>query len=488
MSTPSPAPMTGAHKLQLGLVMLAAGILYVVHSFLRFARFESRGYDLGIFDQAVRQYAMFKAPIVPVKGVDFNLLGDHFHPILAVLAPFYWIWNDPRMLGIVLALLLVSTAIPVYLFTRPRFGHLGALLTSAALLLWWPFQAIVNWDFHEIAFGVPIMAWIIWAFDKGRYWLVVGLSASLLLVREDMGITMVAVGIVLLFHRQWLKAALTAALGLLGYLAVTGYLIPLFSPEGEFSYWQYTALGATAGAAVVFLATHPLQSIAILFDHQLKWALWLLTFLPLALLPFASPYVILGAPLFLSRLFNDRLNTWAPVYQYDAIMAPILIMSAVHVLGKLAVRFNWRRARIIGPAWLLSISVIATLFFPMVFPLGKTVTGQGWPPAELITAKERAVAMVPDGVCIEAADSLVPHLTTRTYVGLHGDIGDDLSSWMIIDFNVEELGGWDPLTPDQALERATELGFTPVAPEDQGILVLHRDIPVDPVCSSYLQR
>ncbi len=480
--------MTGAQKLHLGLVMGAAGILYVIHSFLRFARFESRGYDLGIFDQAVRQYAMFKAPIVPVKGVDFNLLGDHFHPILAVLAPFYWIFNDPRMLGIVLALLLISTAIPVYLFTRTRFGHLGALLTSAALLLWWPFQAMVNWDFHEIAFGVPLMAWIIWAFDKGRYWLVVGLSSSLLLVREDMGITMVAVGIVLLFHRQWAKAALTAALGLLGYLAVTGYFIPMFSPEGEFSYWQYTALGASAGAAVIFLLTHPLQSIAILFDHQLKWALWLLSFAPLLLLPFASPYVILGAPLFLSRLFNDRLNTWAPVYQYDAIMAPILIMSAVHVLGKLALRFNWRRVRLIAPIWLLSISVIATLFFPAVFPLHKTITGQGWPPAELIAAKQRAAAMIPDNVCVEAADSLVPHLTTRTYVGLHGDIGDDLASWMIIDFNVEELGGWDPLTPDQAMERALALGYEQVAPEDQGILVLHRDIPVDPVCSSYLQR
>ncbi|WP_231733480.1 DUF2079 domain-containing protein [Arthrobacter sp. NIO-1057] len=488
MSIPSPTPMTRAHKLHLGLVMLVAGILYVIHSFLRYSRFESRGYDLGIFDQAVRQYSMFKAPIVPIKGVGFNLLGDHFHPILVLLAPFYWIWNDPRMLGIVLALLLISTAIPVYLFTRPRFGHLGALLTSVALLLWWPFQAIVNWDFHEVAMGVPIMAWIIWAFDKGRYWLVVGLATSLLTVREDMGITMVAVGIVLLFHRQWFKAALTAVLGLLGYLAVTGYLIPLFSPEGEFSYWQYTALGATAGAAVVFLITHPLQSIAILFNHQLKWALWLLTFAPFVLLPFASPYLILGAPLFLSRLFNDRLNTWAPVYQYDAIMAPIVILSAVHVLHKLAVRFNWKRAGIFGPAWLVSISVIATLFFPMVFPLGKTITGQGWPSAELIAAKQKAVATIPDGVCIEAADSVVPHLTTRTYVGLHGDIGDDLSSWMIIDFNVEELGGWDPLTPDQALERATKLGFKPVAEEDQGILVLHRDIKTDPVCSSYLQR
>ncbi|MET0979511.1 MAG: hypothetical protein ABWX63_11900, partial [Paeniglutamicibacter terrestris] len=78
--------------------------------------------------------------------------------------------------------------------------------------------------------------------------------------------------------------------------------------------------------------------------------------------------------------------------------------------------------------------------------------------------------------------------TTRTYVGLHGDIGTDLSSWMIIDFNEQELGGWDPLNPPQALDRANALGFTEVAPIDEGILVLHRDIPTDPTCSNYLQR
>ena len=350
MPTKTPAKMTRPQKLHLGLAMVLAGVLYVAHAFLKFKNYESRGYDLGIFDQAVRQYALFKAPIVPIKGVDFNLLGDHFHPILALLAPLYWIWADPRMLGIALAALLVSTAIPVYLFTRPRFGHLGALLTAAALLLWWPFQSIVNWEFHEVAFGVPIMAWIIWAFDRGRYWLVVGLASSLLLVREDMGITMVAVGIVLLFHKQWVKAGLTMAIGLAGYLVVTSYLIPLFSPAGTFTYWQYTALGASAGAAIVFLLTHPFQSIGILFNHQLKVLLWLLSFVPLALLPLASPYVILGAPLLLSRLFNDRLNTWAPVYQYDAIMAPILILSAVHVLGKLIDRYGWVKIKVIAPA------------------------------------------------------------------------------------------------------------------------------------------
>ncbi len=488
MPNNTPASVSRAQKLQLGTAMALAGVLYVAHSFLRFSNFESRGYDLGIFDQAARQYSMFKAPIVPIKGVDFNLLGDHFHPILVLLAPFYWIWNDPRMLGIVLALLLVSTAIPVYLFTRPRFGHLGALLTAAALLLWWPFQAIVNWEFHEIAFGVPLMAWIIWAFDRSRHWLVVGLSAVLLLVREDMGITVVAVGIVMLFHKQWAKAALLAVAGLGGYVVATSHLIPLFSPAGEFTYWQYTALGVSAGAAIAFLVTHPFASIAILFDHQLKVALWLLSFLPLALLPLASPYVILGAPMLLSRLFNDRLNTWAPVYQYDAIMAPILVLSAVHVLGRAMKRFGWKKIRVIAPAWLLAFALIGTLFFHSVFPLGRTLTGANWSPGTLVAAKERAVALIPDGVCVEAADTLVPHLTTRTYVGMMGDIGTELSSWMIIDFNEQELGGWDPLNPPQALERAHALGFSEVAPIDDGLLVLHRDIPVDPVCSSYLHR
>jgi uncharacterized membrane protein len=32
-----------------------------------------------------------------VKGTP-NLLGDHFHPALMLLAPAYWIWNDTCVL------------------------------------------------------------------------------------------------------------------------------------------------------------------------------------------------------------------------------------------------------------------------------------------------------------------------------------------------------------------------------------------------------
>ncbi len=481
-------PVSRAHKLQLAAVMVGATVLYVAHSLLRHRNFEAKGYDLGIFDQAVHQYSLFKAPIVPIKGVDFNLLGDHFHPIIALFAPLYWIWPDPRMLNFGMITLLVVTAIPVYLFSRKHLGHRGGLLTASALLLWWPFQSMVNWDFHEVAFAVPLMAWIVWAFDAKRYWLVVGLSSLLLLVREDMGVTLIAVGIVLAFHRQWAKAILVAVVGVAGYLVVTEILVPHFAPADAMSYWQYTALGPTAGAAIVFILSHPLKSIALLFNHELKILLWLMSFVPLALLPFLSPYVILVAPSLLSRLFNDRLNTWAPVYQYDAMLAPVLIMASVHVLSKIIVRTGRKKLAVGAPAYLLILAFVCTLFIHAVFPLGRTLTGQNWTMPETAKAQARAVALIPDGVCVEAADTAVPHLVQRTYVGLHGDIGDDLSSWMIIDFNTDELGGWDPLSPQEALERGKDLGFEVVTRDDHGIWVLHRDIPVNQVCSDYLPQ
>ena len=66
--------------------------LYAAVSLTRHARLESAGFDLGIFEEAVRSYARLGAPVVALKGEGFNLLGDHFSPALAVLAPIYRLW------------------------------------------------------------------------------------------------------------------------------------------------------------------------------------------------------------------------------------------------------------------------------------------------------------------------------------------------------------------------------------------------------------
>ena len=214
---------------------------------------------------------------------------------------------------------------------------------------------------------------------------------------------------------------------------------------------------------------------------------------------------------------------WSPVYQYDAILGVIFLLAALEALARLLAwtdsraERRWGAARAEGPSsgsssavrWarsstavvapasrgrrlplvftttFLACAVLGTLVFPQVFPLQRTVTGSNWKLPEHARALDRAVQMIPDDVCVEAADNAVPHLVDRTYVGLHGDIGDELATWMIIDTTVEELGGWDPLTPDQALERGERLGYQVVSADDDGVWVLHRDRPVDPTCVGY---
>lgn len=456
------------------LALLAATV-YSTMSMLRYGTFRSSGYDLGIFDQVVRQYSAFLGPYSEIKGLTYNILGDHFHPIIAILGPLYWLWNDPRMLGIALAALMASSTYPVYLFCRTRLGHWGSLAVSAGYVFWWPIQSLVNFDFHEIAFGVPLMAWIILSLDRNRYVTVAVLSVILLGVREDMGFMVMAIALVVALRKRWKLALALFVTGAAGYLLTTGRIIPFFNRSASFGYWEYTSLGPTMGSAVAFMVSHPLKTAAILFDNGTKQFLWAALFVPLGLLPLLSPYVLLAAPILASRLLSDRPGTWSTAFQYNAILAPILVLAAVDVLSKLVKRFPLLQgAKAWAPA-AFAMSVAAGIaFIPGLFPIHNLVTGKAWERTAHMAAQQRVVNMIPSGVCVEADDRLVPHLTNRTNVGLLGR-QVDYASWAVVDFMQTDTGGGGDgnFTPFDALQFKEYYGFR-VVHEDDGIMVLYR--------------
>jgi uncharacterized membrane protein len=77
------------------LIALAVFAVYVPISVFRYLRFDPTSWDLGIFTEYVKQYASLHAPVVDIRGAGINLLGDHFHPIVALIAPFYRVF-PPR--------------------------------------------------------------------------------------------------------------------------------------------------------------------------------------------------------------------------------------------------------------------------------------------------------------------------------------------------------------------------------------------------------
>ena len=108
-SCPAPARSAKSADPVPWLIALAVFAAYVPISIFRYLRLDPASWDLGIFTE----YAGLHAPTAEIKGPGFNLLGDHFHPIVASIAPFFRLFPSPVTLLVAQALLAAVSVIPV---------------------------------------------------------------------------------------------------------------------------------------------------------------------------------------------------------------------------------------------------------------------------------------------------------------------------------------------------------------------------------------
>jgi uncharacterized membrane protein len=205
--------------------------LYAPFSLLQHRRLETFGYDLGIFDQAVRAYSRFQAPTSDIRGLGFNLYGDHFHPILVTIVPFYWIHSSPVTLLLVQSALLAVSVMPVARLAIGRIGRPGGNAVAAAYGLSWGIQAALAFDFHEVCFAVPLLAFGLVALAERRWRAVLLWMLPLLLVKEEFGLYLVMIGIVLLMRLRRRAGIGLIIVGLVVFGVVVGFVIPHFNPE-----------------------------------------------------------------------------------------------------------------------------------------------------------------------------------------------------------------------------------------------------------------
>src|SRR5712692_6728154 len=126
----TPAGLTSA------ALTVVAGAAYASISVFRHEHYASNAFDLAVQDQTVWGYSRFEFIYNTVLGIP-NLLGDHFHPILMVLAPFMWIWNSAGVLLVAQAILLALAGIPIYFWGERELGPLGGVAFQAAYLCFW---------------------------------------------------------------------------------------------------------------------------------------------------------------------------------------------------------------------------------------------------------------------------------------------------------------------------------------------------------------
>jgi uncharacterized membrane protein len=449
-----------------GLMAIAFAV-YSVFSVERHNQFGTAGYDLGIFDQAVRAYAHFKAPIVPLKGMGYNILGDHFHPIIALGAPFYWIWDDPRTLLILQAALIAASVPVVYRFAHRRVSAGASLVLAYVYAFGWGLQTLANFNFHEVAWGVPILALAIDALDRHDDRQLLIFAGLLLLVREDMGMLVILMGLLRLAWRPRRLGVVLIVAGAVGYELATAVILPHFAPGGKFAYWEYgPTLGKNLPDAVGNMITRPWHAIDLFFSPWVKSETILLLFAPVLLLPLRSRYTILVLPLLAQRFFEPvlRKNLWYPAYHYNALPWVILMLATIDGAARLGL-FDRERVRL----WLLStlaaVTTIAIAWGPSiagrnVFALHSLVTGKLWASSPIVAEQNTVIAQIPANVCVEADDRLSVHLTNRDYVTLppmqHGT-----ADFVVLDLSQKDVGNFGP-KPTAVLQTDEIAGYTAV--------------------------
>jgi len=472
-------PLAARHRLAVAVLTVVPAAGYIAYGLVQYATFRVGTFDLVIFDEAVRSYAHLQPGISPVKGVqdgfgpDFSLLGDHWSPAIAALAPLYWIYNGPQDLIVAQGVLLALAVPPLWSFTRRCCAAVtgpdspapvaAACLAAVTYALSWPVAEAVAAGFHEVAF-VPVLTAVFFErLAAGRIRTALAAAAGLLFVKEDMGLLVAGFGLFLLAARgprflpwlvRWapghpladrrrrmiLGAGLVAG-GFAATMLATFVLRPAFGGRAGY-YWAYWSLGSNARLAAGHALRDPLLVARLLVTPQVKlttmaWLAGVLLFLPLL-----SPITLAALPLLAERMLaSSQPNWWGTTFQYNAFIEMVLVCAAVDGAARIA---GWAAGRHAAagerhPArwdpgrWEVIVTAAACAAAVAVVPrfaLASLATPGFYGRDSQMRAEAAADAAVPPGVTVDAAQLLGPQLSGRDRVLLWGPSATS-AAWIV---------------------------------------------------------
>ncbi|MET9698281.1 DUF2079 domain-containing protein [Streptomyces sp. NPDC006529] len=443
--------------------MLAAVLFaaYTLLSVLRYARLETMSWDLGIFEQAVRAYAHLQAPVVDLKGPGTRILGDHFSPVTALLAPFYRLFPTPVTLLVAQAALFALSAVPVTRASVRLLGPARGLALGAAYGLSWGVQRAVEFDFHEICFAVPLLAFALEALLRRRTRAALLWALPLVLVKEDLGLTLAALACVAAWRarahdRRGVRlAALAAAFGTAASVLTFAVVIPAFNAAGDYDYWSKVAQ-AGPGAALtdglgVKLAT-------------LGWLLVPTT----GLLALRSPLLLVALPTLGWRFLSGDPHYWSTDWHYSAVLMPVLALALADAvdLSRHSPRPRLRAYALQVPSAVLAAALALSV---TTLPLARLAEPGTYRMPDRVAAAERLFAGIPDGARVEADVAPIARLTSRCRVFWIGGTRGLVPDWIVFESSPGDTG--DPREEARRLHPGAEFVR---ADEGGGFVLLRR--------------
>jgi uncharacterized membrane protein len=411
-------------------------------SVARHQAFFTGRFDLGNMVQAVWSTAEGRPlDTTELSGEQIIRLGAHVDPILIAFAPLWRIWPSPEMLLTAQAVIVATGAVPAYLLARRWLGdeRLG-LAFAGVYLLYLPLQYAVLFDFHPVTLATPLLLWAIWVAETERIWAFAGFGALAALTQEQVGLAVAVLAVwAAVRHPRIRRAASAVAVGALAWVVIAVFVIlPATSVEGANPHGvRYEPLGSSETEVLMTALTRPWEVAEVLATPG-RAAYLAALFLPLLLLPFLAPLLLLAAvPQFGVNLLAASGPPQSIEFHYTVVLIPILIAAAALGLSRLRARgLPGPTGRLLRRPGALAATLVGVgLVFAVVAGPLSPIPGSGSPHHGFSTdaetrAMQEAVDLIPESVPVSASNPVGAHLSDRERVHLFPLVAD--AEWVVV--------------------------------------------------------
>lgn len=273
-----------------------------------------------------------------------NFLGDHFNPILALLAVPLRFGDWPAWPLLAQAAAMVG-AIAVALELARKEHPLAAserLLLAFFFTLNIYFQTVHAFDMHPIAFA-PLAVITAYLLGKRNRWWAYYLLLPFFLfgIQEDVPLVFLGLSLAWFADRpRRLHSVITAVLSIVAFWFMVHEWIPSIGGPTVYT-TRYQTMGGSIDQIARTLVTHPWVPLKIFFIQGHIWPL-LRIFASFGFLPFGSGALLLGLlPPVMQQSLCDYDGQYGYGYHYSSNVLGFLMIGTVAALSRHKIRREW---------------------------------------------------------------------------------------------------------------------------------------------------
>lgn len=437
--------------------------------------------DLGLFYE---QYDNARGELLFSPTLGMSFMGEHFAPVLALLAPLVWIARDPLILLWIQAASLGLGALILWRYACERVGP-GALPLMVALV--WAISPInqqaVAYDFHMDMLEAPLVFAAALFMHRGWMWRTSLCFLGLWCVKEDTFLYTSALSVyafVVLQRRRW--AVLMAVVGLLQAGLVIGWWLPMVREsaiEGSFSTGgsetgyafaaRFSHLGASLKEIAMTAVTNPWYVVGHLLQGGRVGSV-LALFAPFLFVGLAGGRRLILVLPAMEMLLANAGAMGEFTYYYGAVVLPFAAIAAVESLHDGALQ------KISSQRWALSagmaVGLVGLLAMHPASVFSVQNNGRTWYRSERHERIDSALQQIPAGAHVSATGYMAVRLQPdRDVRMLPWSLNE--AGWVVVDL---QSPAW-PMTLEQTQRSVAELmrsGHWTTVTDDAGFLVLQR--------------